>query len=76
MDYGLAWWGMDYHYGNRTLHAFAALGNGGQNVVVVPDLDLVIAVYASNFFDRAMFAIQQEIIPKQILPAVTDTPRR
>ena len=72
MTYGLAWWSMDYPYRNRTLHAFAALGNGGQNVVVVPDLDLVIAVYASNFFDRAMFAIQQEIIPNQILPAVTD----
>ena len=45
-------------------------------MVVVPDLDLVIAVYASNFFDRAMFAIQQEIIPKQILPAVAEAARR
>jgi CubicO group peptidase (beta-lactamase class C family) len=73
MRYGYAWWGIDYPYKNRTVHAFAALGAGGQNVVVVPELDLVIAVYASNYGDRIVLAIQQEIIPKQILPAVTET---
>jgi CubicO group peptidase (beta-lactamase class C family) len=57
-------------YGNRTVRAFAALGNGGQNVFVVPDLDLVIAIYASNYGDRVLFMIQDEIVPKQILPAV------
>jgi len=68
--YGLAWWYYDLPYGNRTVRAFAALGNGGQNVFVVPDLDLVIAVYASNYGDRILFAIQDDIVPKQILPAV------
>ena len=60
-------------YGNRTLHAFVALGNGGQNLFVFPDLDLVIAVYASNYGDRILFAIQDDIVPKQILPAVKET---
>jgi len=68
--YGLGWWYYDLPYGNRTVRAFAALGNGGQNVFVVPDLDLVIAVYASNYGDRILFAIQDDIVPKQILPAV------
>jgi CubicO group peptidase (beta-lactamase class C family) len=68
--YGLAWWYYDLPYGNRTVRAFAALGNGGQNVFVVPDLDLVIAVYASNYGDRVLFTIQDDIVPKQILPAV------
>ena len=76
MKYGYAWWGIDYPYKNRTVHAFAALGAGGQNVVVVPELDLVVAVYASNYGDRIVLTIQQEIIPKQILPAVTETARR
>jgi CubicO group peptidase (beta-lactamase class C family) len=73
--YGYAWWVVDYPYKNRTLHTFAALGNGGQNVFVVPELDLVVAVYASNYFDRVMFNIQNDIIPKQIVPAVMDTTR-
>jgi len=68
--YGLAWWYYDLPYMNRTVRAFAALGNGGQNVFVVPDLDLVIAVYASNYGDRVLFMIQDDIVPKQILPAV------
>jgi CubicO group peptidase (beta-lactamase class C family) len=68
--YGLAWWIYDLPYNNRTVRAFAALGNGGQNVFVVPDLDLVIAVYASNYGDRVLFEIQNDLVPKQILPAV------
>jgi CubicO group peptidase (beta-lactamase class C family) len=72
MGYGYAWWGIDYPYGNRTVHAFAALGAGGQDVIVVPELDLVVAVYASNYGDRISFAIQREIMPKQIMPAVAE----
>jgi CubicO group peptidase (beta-lactamase class C family) len=68
--YGLAWWYYDLPYKDRTVRAFAALGNGGQNVFVVPDLDLVIAVYASNYGDRVLFTIQDDIVPNQILPAV------
>jgi CubicO group peptidase (beta-lactamase class C family) len=68
--YGLGWWIYDLPYGNRRVRAFAALGNGGQNVFVVPDLDLVVAVYASNYGDRVLFEIQNELVPNQILPAV------
>jgi CubicO group peptidase (beta-lactamase class C family) len=70
--YGLAWWIYELPYRNRTLHAYAALGNGGQNVFVVPDLDLVVAVYASNYGDRVLFEIQNDLVPKQILPAVRE----
>jgi CubicO group peptidase (beta-lactamase class C family) len=76
MTYGYAWWGLDYPYGNRTVHAFAALGNGGQNVIVVPELDLVVAVYASNYGDRVMMEIQNDLVPRQILPAVLELQRK
>ena len=74
-DYGLGWWIYDLPYGNRTLRGFAALGNGGQNLFVVPDLDLVVAVYASNYGDRVLFEIQNDLVPKQILPAVREAGR-
>ena len=74
--YGLAWWYYDLPYRNRTVRAFAALGNGGQNVFVVPELDLVIAVYASNYGDRVLFMIQDDIVPNQILPAVKESGKR
>jgi len=76
MTYGYAWWGMDYPYKNRVVHAFAALGNGGQNVIVIPELDMVVAVYASNYGDRVMMEIQNDLVPKQILSAVSDVTKK
>jgi CubicO group peptidase (beta-lactamase class C family) len=72
LKYGLGWWGKDFPYRTGTIHSFAALGAGGQNLFVFPDLDLVIAAYSSNYGDRAFLAIQDDIIPKQILPAVME----
>jgi CubicO group peptidase (beta-lactamase class C family) len=68
--YGYLWWGFDYPWNGRVLHAHAALGAGGQNVIVVPELDLVVAVYASNFGDRVALDYQNDLVPKQILPTV------
>jgi CubicO group peptidase (beta-lactamase class C family) len=68
--YGYLWWGFDYAYNGKMLKVHAALGNGGQNIFVVPELDLVVAAYASNFGDRVMFEIGNDVVQKQILPAV------
>jgi CubicO group peptidase (beta-lactamase class C family) len=71
--YGYLWWGTDYSYKNRTVHAFQALGAGGQVVMVIRELDLVIAIYAGNYSSgRTANRIQQELIPRYILPAVRE----
>ncbi len=54
------------------MRAFFAGGNGGQLVMVVPDLDLVIATYAGNYADRVALQIQQDYVPNYILPAVRE----
>lgn len=46
--------------------------NGGQGVMVIPELDLVIATYGGNCGDRIGIHIQQELIPRYILPAVRE----
>jgi CubicO group peptidase (beta-lactamase class C family) len=69
--YGYLWWLADYPYKGRTLHAFFAGGNGGQIMMGIPELDLVIAFYAGNYSDAAFLKIQQEFIPQYILPAIT-----
>jgi CubicO group peptidase (beta-lactamase class C family) len=43
VTYGYLWWIESLPYKNRALHAFAALGSGGQSVTVIPELDLVVA---------------------------------
>jgi hypothetical protein len=59
-----------YPYKDRTVRAYYSGGNGGQIVMVIPELDLVLASYGANYADRSTFFFQQEVVPKDVLPAV------
>ena len=72
IKYGYLWWGVDFPYKNRTVHAYFAGGNGGQGILVMPELDLVIATYGSNYSSRLGLEIQQGLTPRHILPAVRE----
>jgi CubicO group peptidase (beta-lactamase class C family) len=69
-QYGYLWWLQDYPYQGRTVRAFFAGGNGGQIVIGVPELDLVIAFYGGNYSDPALFIPQRKLVPEDILPAI------
>lgn len=68
--YGYTWWTIDYPYGDQTVTAFFAAGNGGQIILGIPALDLVIAFYAGNYSHPTLFRIQEQFVPEYILPAV------
>ncbi len=70
--YGYLWWGIDYPYKNRTVHAYFAGGAGGQGVMVIPELDLVIANFAGNYSSKGSIDTQQNLTPRYILPAVRE----
>lgn len=72
IQYGYLWWSVDFPYKYRTVHAYFAGGNGGQGVLVVPELDLVIATFGSNYSSRLGLEIQQGLTPRYILPAVRE----
>ncbi|HEX3473860.1 MAG TPA: serine hydrolase, partial [Kofleriaceae bacterium] len=73
IQYGYLWWSIEYPYKDRTLRAWFAAGNGGQTVMVVPALDLVIAIYGGNYSDPpAAVHVQQDLAPTYILPAVRE----
>lgn len=69
--YGYLWWLREYPYAGGTVQAYYASGNGGQQVVVIPELELVIAVYGGNYNERAGSLVLADLIPRSILPAVT-----
>lgn len=71
VTYGYLWWSIDYPYKDCTVHAFYAGGAGGQVVVVIPELDLVVATFAGNYTTRTGLRIQ-DLIPRYILPAVRE----
>jgi CubicO group peptidase (beta-lactamase class C family) len=70
LDYGYFWWGIDFPYRDRTVHAVYAGGNGGQVVMAIPELDLVIAFFGGSYADMATFTSQRVYAPQYILPAV------
>jgi CubicO group peptidase (beta-lactamase class C family) len=69
-DYGLAWWRQEYTVENRTVRAFAALGAGGQIVMVFPELDLVVATTGGSYISRGWRYAGGELIPNYVLPVV------
>lgn len=72
LQYGYLWWNIAYPYRGKTVRAFFAGGNGGQLVMGIPALDLVVAIYAGNYSDPVMYKIQEELVSQYILPAVED----
>ena len=70
LHYGYFWWGIDLPDKGKTLPAYYAAGNGGQVVMVLPALDLVVAIFGGNYSDKVMYVPQEIYTPKYILPAV------
>jgi CubicO group peptidase (beta-lactamase class C family) len=70
--YGYLWWTIEYPYKNRNLNAYFASGNGGQVLVVIPELNMCIAFLAGNYHDRVSRMIYHEFVPKFILAALKD----
>jgi CubicO group peptidase (beta-lactamase class C family) len=71
IHYGLGWWVVDYQFRGDTIEGYFAAGNGGQVVMVIPKLDMVVTIYSANYQDAASLIPQRENIPRFILPAVS-----
>lgn len=68
-------WGWQYGYqwyiGSRGDHRLVAgMGNGGQRLYAVPDLDLVVAVAAGNYDGAEQWRVPEAVLERVILPAM------
>jgi CubicO group peptidase (beta-lactamase class C family) len=70
--YGYGWHINELESGGTRYRAVAAQGNGGQFVVVIPDLDLVVGINGGAYgeFDH-WYRWETELIPQYVIPAVT-----
>ena len=68
--YGYLWWIKDYPYRGRTIQAYMQLGNGSQNAIFIPELDLAIASFGANYNSPAINYLLNVLLPRHILPAV------
>ena len=72
LNYGYLWWVTEYDYKGRKLKAYFASGNGGQIVMAIPELELVLAFYGGNYNAPGGRTAQRIYVPKYILPAIED----
>jgi CubicO group peptidase (beta-lactamase class C family) len=70
-DYGYLWWSQTYDLHGKPLRVYYASGNGGNLIFGIPDLDMVVAIYAANQNHRVGVDIQNNYIPRYILPLVS-----
>lgn len=70
-EYGYGWHIHNLKSGTKTYRVFAAEGNGGQFVIVLPELDLVIEITGGAYgeFGR-WYRWELELVPQYIIPAV------
>ena len=69
-DYGYAWHINEYRVGEKSYKAFSAEGNGGQLVIAIPELDLVVMFNAGNYSDFPTWSkIRDEVVPQYIIPS-------
>jgi CubicO group peptidase (beta-lactamase class C family) len=68
--YGYLWWIKEYQYRGRTIKAYMQLGNGSQNAIFFPDLDLAMVTFGANYNSPTINYLLNELIPRYVLPAV------
>ncbi len=62
--------------GDRVYRQYEANGNGGQLLVVIPDLDLVVLFTAGNYGNYPVWRrFREDILPQYILSAINDRGR-
>jgi CubicO group peptidase (beta-lactamase class C family) len=73
-DYGYGWHLYHFEVGDHSYRAYAAGGNGGQIVMVIPDLDLVVGFTGGAYGEFAKwYGWQTELVPQFIIPAAITT---
>jgi CubicO group peptidase (beta-lactamase class C family) len=68
-EYGYGWHIHTFVVGGHSYREYAAEGAGGQLVMVIPDLDLVVGINAGDYRSRNWYAWMLDVIPKYFIPA-------
>ncbi len=68
--YGITWWRFPFDVNGKKVDAFAAAGNGGNYMFVVPELNATAVITATAYNTRYMHQQTHAIFSTAILPAL------
>ncbi|MEO3677384.1 serine hydrolase [Rheinheimera sp. FR7-31] len=68
--YGITWWRLPFNVNGKVVDSFAAAGNGGNYMFVVPELNAVAVITATAYNTRYMHQQTHAIFSTAILPAL------
>jgi CubicO group peptidase (beta-lactamase class C family) len=69
-EYGYGWHINHLSVGDRVFRSYSAGGNGGQIVMVIPDLDLVVGVNGGSYGEfNKWYRWGLQLVPQYIIPA-------
>jgi len=67
--YGYQWWQKTFKANSRSHPSFMAMGWGGQHIIVIPDLNMVVVTTAGNWYVAEAIS-PLKLISDYIIPAV------
>jgi CubicO group peptidase (beta-lactamase class C family) len=72
LEYGYQWYlGAYPRAAGGTMRAYGAMGNGGQRLYVIPDLELVVAIAAGNYDAGSASSATPDTVMTGVLAALT-----
>jgi CubicO group peptidase (beta-lactamase class C family) len=76
-EYGFGWHINRLQVGDRVFRADSAGGNGGQIVMVIPDLDLVVSINGGSYGEfTKWYRWGLQLVPQYIIPALSQKGER
>jgi CubicO group peptidase (beta-lactamase class C family) len=69
-EYGYLWWLKSFKSGEKSFPAYFMTGNGGNKVVVLPELQMTVVLTSTNYNTRGMHEQTEKLLTDYILPAV------
>jgi CubicO group peptidase (beta-lactamase class C family) len=74
-EYGFGWHINHLQVGNRVFRAYSAGGNGGQIIMVIPDLDLVVSINGGSYGEfTKWYRWGLQLVPQYILDGISARP--
>jgi CubicO group peptidase (beta-lactamase class C family) len=69
-EYGYLWWLKSFQHAGKSYPGYFMSGNGGNKVVVVPQLDLVVAITSTNYNTQGMHEQAEKLLTDYVLASV------